>query len=185
MERIPFLPNVFFAASLALGITGLGIADPVFVLAQMAEPRSALELAELLFERTVSQPYTYTVGNRRDPFVPLRFSVSQEDSDVMELSDSGNPEGTVTLLGIISGKRGYQALLKLPNGERVMVGPGSLLGKTTGRDKSGKPSSRKVSPRTIQEDVTWFNSTIKRRFIVKLYFEGSPETCPASRTVTS
>jgi Tfp pilus assembly protein PilP len=133
MKRVPFLPNGFIAASLALGITAVGIADPLCFSAQMPEPRPVLELAELLFERTVSQPYTYNIGNRRDPFVPLRFSDSPDDSDVTELSSSGNPEGIVTLLGIISGKRGYQALLKLPNGEHVMVGPGSLLDKTTGR----------------------------------------------------
>ena len=133
MKRIPCLPNVCIAASLALGITAVGIADPVCVSAQMPEPRPVLELAELLFERTVSQPYRYTVGNRRDPFAPLPFSGSQDDSDATELSNSGNTEGTVTLLGIISGKRGYQALLKLPNGERVMVGPGSLLEQAIGR----------------------------------------------------
>ena len=133
MKRIPCLPNVCIAASLALGITAVGIADPVCVSAQMPEPRPVLELAELLFTRTVSQPYTYTVGNRRDPFVPLPFSDFPDDSDATELSNSGNTEGTVKLLGIISGKRGYQALLKLPNGERVMVGPGSLLEQATGR----------------------------------------------------
>jgi hypothetical protein len=133
MKRIPFLPNVCIAVSLALGITAVGIADTVFVSAQMPEPRPVLELAGLLFEPTVSQHYTYTVGNRRDPFVPLPFSGSLDDSDAPELSNSGNTEGTVTLLGIISGKRGYQALLELPNGERVMVGPGSFLEKTTGR----------------------------------------------------
>jgi len=133
MERIPCLPNIFFAASLILGITGMGIPDPVCVSAQMPEPPPVLELAESLFEQAVSQPYTYHVGNRRDPFVPLLFPDSPDESDATELSDSGNPEGTVTLLGIISGKRGYQALLKLPNGERVMVGPGSVLEKTSGR----------------------------------------------------
>ncbi len=133
MKRIPFLPNVCIAASLALGITAVEIARPVCVSAQMPEPRPVLELTESLFEQAVSQPYTYHVGNRRDPFVPLRFPGSPDESDATELSNSGNTEGTVKLLGIISGKRGYQALLKLPNGERVMVGPGSLLEQATGR----------------------------------------------------
>lgn len=133
MKRIPFLPNVCIVASLALGITAVEIARPVCVSAQMPEPRPVQELAEVLFEQTVGQPYTYNVGNRRDPFVPLQFSDSPDDSDATELLDSGNTEGTVRLLGIISGKRGYQALLKLPNGERVMVGPGSLLDQATER----------------------------------------------------
>ena len=95
MKRIPFLPNVCIAVSLALGITAVEIADPVFISAQMPEPRPGLKLAELLFERTVSQHYIYTVGNRRDPFVPLPFSGSLDDSDAPELSNSGNTEGTV------------------------------------------------------------------------------------------
>ncbi len=133
MKRIPFLPNVCIAASLTLGITAVEIARPVCVSAQMSESRPVQELAEVLFEQTVGQPYTYNVGNRRDPFVPLQFSDSPDDSDATELLDSGNTESTVRLLGIISGKRGYQALLQLPNGERVMVGPGSVLEKTSGR----------------------------------------------------
>jgi len=133
MKRIPYLPHVCIAVFLALGITAVEIVRPVCVSAQMPEARPVLELAELLFKQTVSQPYTYTVGTRRDPFVPLPFSDFPDDSNATELLDSGNTEGTVTLLGIISGKRGYQALLKLPNGERVMVGPGSLLEQATGR----------------------------------------------------
>ncbi len=107
--------------------------DPVAVMAQESEHRAVSEFATSFFEKTVNQPYTYTSGSRRDPFVPLPFSGSPEDSDSTELLDSGNPEGEVTLLGIISGIRGFQALLKLPNGKLVMVGPGSDLDKTFGR----------------------------------------------------
>ncbi len=109
--------------------------DPVVVMAQEPERRPVPELAKSFFEKTVSQPYTYKVGSRRDPFVPLQFSGSPDDSDATEQLDSGNADGEVTLLGIISGKRGFQALLKLPNGKRVIVGPGSYLQNTTGRVK--------------------------------------------------
>ena len=93
MEHVPCLPKVCFAAFLTLGITGGGVMDPVVVMAQDPERRPVPELVKSFFEKTASQPYTYKVGSRRDPFVPLQFSGSPDDSDATEQLDSGNAEG--------------------------------------------------------------------------------------------
>jgi len=92
-----------------------------------AEPLSASEEGETFVHKKKDQPYTYQAGDRRDPFVPLSISQVRDDSMVPALSVSSNAEDALRVLGIISGKRGYQALLQLSNGDRLMVGSGSRL----------------------------------------------------------
>lgn len=121
---IPGSPRTVIVVFLIVGTMGNGSS---MVMAEKLEAQTILETRESVFEYSESQPYTYRVGNRRDPFFPLRFSSSPDHSEETPLFESIEPEGALTLLGIISGKGGYQALLKLPNGERLIVGPGSSL----------------------------------------------------------
>ena len=87
------------------------------------------DLRDLNFETFTNTTYTYEVGNRRDPFAPLEFSGSLGSSKASSISELEESAEGVILLGVISGKRGYQALLQLSNGERIMVAPGSPLKK--------------------------------------------------------
>lgn len=111
---------------LVLVLIGCG-GNPFLFGALGTEPLSASEEGETFVYKKKDQPYTYHAGERRDPFVPLPISQARDDSTVPAVSDSNNVEDALRVLGIISGKRGYQALLQLPNGDRLMVGPGSLL----------------------------------------------------------
>ncbi len=124
-----FFRKIVCAVTFVLG----GIVGTGSVGAQGPERHPVPALAKLLFEKTMSQPYIYESGKRRDPFVPLQVLDPSNNSDGTEVIESGNPDDELTLLGIISGKRGYRALVRLPNGKHVMVGPGSLLEKNAGR----------------------------------------------------
>lgn len=128
---VPWLPKSIWLTGLALIVWGCGIGSPFGLLAFGTEPISFPEIRERFSEKNFDQPYIYTVGNRRDPFIPLHISHTSEDPTVAGLPDSIHAEEGARVLGIISGERGYQAILKLPNGERVIVGPGSLLENTS------------------------------------------------------
>ena len=122
-----WLPKSIWLTGFALIAMGCGIGSPFGLLAFGAEPIPLPEISQSFSENNFDQPYIYTVGNRRDPFIPLRNSHASEDSTAAGLPELIHAEQGVRVLGIISGERGYQAILKLPNGERVIVGPGSLL----------------------------------------------------------
>ncbi len=124
---VPRLPKSIWLTGFSLIALGCGIGSPFGLLAFGTEPTSLPELSERFSEKNFDQPYIYTVGNRRDPFIPLQISHTSEDPTVAGLPESIHAEEGVRVLGIISGERGYQAILKLPNGERFIVGPGSLL----------------------------------------------------------
>jgi hypothetical protein len=116
-------PFIFFA------LVGLevGILDPFKVFAENSRSTTNLIGSELPIDATVNPPYHYQMGSRRDPFVPLHPFSGDDGLEVFGDSNSEKPDDLLTLLGVISGKRGYQALVKLPNGERVVVKPGSYL----------------------------------------------------------
>lgn len=130
LQRVQFFIKAFL---MAFGIMGIGSAQ--IVTAQLKDHPLVPTSATFLFEKTVNQPYTYQGGSRRDPFIPLPLSGSKGKSEFDEESGLGNSEEAVILLGIISGKQGYQALLKLPSGERLMVEPGSPLKHIAGKVK--------------------------------------------------
>lgn len=123
----------FFLAFLFCGIHAkeMGI-----VFAQTSTALSAPVGNKPILEKMTFEPYTYTVRNRRDPFVPLPAFGFPGESKLVPSLDPEISEGSVILLGIIRGKAGYQALLTLPNGERVIVGQGSFIENTSERVKS-------------------------------------------------
>lgn len=116
-----------WVTGLALIVMGGGI-DRSFLFPVLgAEPILFSGKDEAFYKMNTDHPFTYHIGNRRDPFIPLSISHAPEDSTVTGFPESGNPEDEARVLGIISGKRGYQAILKFPNGERLIVRPGSFL----------------------------------------------------------
>ncbi|MDT7043819.1 hypothetical protein [Candidatus Nitronereus thalassa] len=112
---------------MALVCLHVGILDAERVFAEDSSSSGILAANELGIESLLDQPYRYKMGSRRDPFVPLRSSGSEEDPEISGISKTENSEDPLTLLGVIFGARGYQALVKFPNGERVVVEPGSYL----------------------------------------------------------
>lgn len=123
------LRKMTWIASLSLVVIGGVIGAPSFSLGAEAIP--IREQGETSFKKNQDQPYTYQAGTRRDPFVPLPQFQSREDSTVPALAEPDTTEDVLRVLGIILGKRGYQALLHMPNGEHLMVEPGSLLENTS------------------------------------------------------
>lgn len=117
----------FICVCIALVCLEGGILNAIRVSAENSSLSGILAANELGIESLLDQPYRYQGGSRRDPFVPLRSSGTEEGSENSGTSKSENPGDLLTLLGVISGTRGYQALVKLPNGERVVVEPGSYL----------------------------------------------------------
>lgn len=127
---VPLFRKYIFVSGFALALMGSGLGGSLILLALEAEPIPIQEIGAPLFKVNMDKRYTYTVGNRRDPFIPLPVTHSPEDLPVTPLPEFENPEGGLRVVGIISGKHGYQALLKLPSGERVIVGPGGQLKNT-------------------------------------------------------
>ncbi len=126
--RFPFQRTGAWVIGLIGGVLGCGVSLPFLLAADLGvEPMSLPEKGETFFNKKVIPPYTYRVGHRRDPFVPLSILPSPPDSTVSHLSKAETDGKGLRILGIISGKQGYQALLQSPNGERHMVGPGTLL----------------------------------------------------------
>ena len=127
IEYFPWVSKGVFWVFLALGVSGVGVFNPFLVTAQQSDRRSGAEFGNWLLKKTVTHPDAYRARSRRDPFIPLPPVETPDDADVTQSADSATPLAGFTLLGIMSGKRGAQALLQLPNGERVMVGRGSHL----------------------------------------------------------
>lgn len=117
-------------------VCGIHASEMGKAFAQTPTAPSAPVGSKPIVEKMTFEPYTYTVRNRRDPFLPLPAVGFPEESKLVPSLDAENSEGRVILLGIISGKGGYQALLTLPNGERVIVGQGSFIENTSERVKS-------------------------------------------------
>lgn len=124
---VSWLPKGVWLTGLALIAMGGGMSSPFILPALGTEAILPSEKVEKFSTQNLDHPYTYNVGNRRDPFIPLSISHTPEEPAVTGAPESEHAEDGVRVLGIISGKRGYQAILKLPNGERVMVGTGSFL----------------------------------------------------------
>lgn len=124
---VSWLPNGVCIIGLALIAMGGGMSS-LFVLPALGiEAILPSGHGEKFSPQNFDHPYTYHVGNRRDPFMPLSISPVSQDLTDTGVPEPDHTEDGVRVLGIISGKRGYQAILKLPNGERVMVGTGSVL----------------------------------------------------------
>ena len=66
----------------------------------------------------------YAPGIRRDPFVPLTSSAAEKDDQAEEIKERN---AHFKLLGIISGKSGFHALLTAKDGESQFVHVGSKL----------------------------------------------------------
>lgn len=122
-----WVPKGVWITGFALIAMGGGLSSPFVFPAFGTDAIFLSEKGEKFSTQNLDHPYTYNVGNRRDPFLPSSISHTPEEPTVTGLPESVHAEEGVRVLGIISGKRGYQAILKLPNGERVVVGPGSLL----------------------------------------------------------
>jgi len=127
--RFSSLRKMTWVPSLVLVVIGGVIGSPSSSLG--AETISIGEQGETSFIKNMDQPYIYQAGTRRDPFVPLPTFQSREDLTVPALAEPDTAEDELRVLGIISGKRGYQALLHMPNGQHLMVEPGSLLDNTS------------------------------------------------------
>ena len=126
-----FLVFLFLSVSLAGG----GMVEPSKAWPKTKDGKSVLNVQEGELETRMSQPYRYEAGGRRDPFVPLQTGDSLEKTDVALSSISEEKDGTLSLMGIISGKGGYQALIQLPTGQRLIVGPGTRLESVPGAVK--------------------------------------------------
>lgn len=124
-----WLRNMTWIASLSLVVIGCVIGTPSFSLG--AETISIGKQGETSIKKSLDQPYTYQASTRRDPFVPLPKFQSREDSTVPALAEPDAADDVLRVLGIILGKRGYHALLHMPNGEHLLVEPGSLLENTS------------------------------------------------------
>lgn len=80
-------------------------------------------------------PYPYDAGNRRDPFTPMFPSSSQGGIPKSQSVQSQTLGYDFQLLGIMSGKHGYRALIQLGDGHGAIVGIGTRIGPDQGRVK--------------------------------------------------
>jgi len=127
-----FFYTIFiFPLFLILELMEGGIFHPHLSASQKLEMDPVKDLRGKILAQTGVQPYTYRAGTRRDPFTPFQRSDSHNSSKPA-ISLSEKRDGDLTLLGIISGKGGYQALLQMPDGNRLIVEAGTWLETVSG-----------------------------------------------------
>ena len=69
----------------------------------------------------------YEAGARRDPFVPLNRGRMKRAAHVDRPNGLEKGSDVPKVLGIVSGQKGYRAILQGVNGQRILVGTGSVL----------------------------------------------------------
>ena len=130
-------PTILMGTLVLLGaIWGVVAAAPAEEIPRAGGERlPSADQLEWTFSLLGLDPYPYDAGNRRDPFTPLFPSSSQGGIPKSQSVESQKPGYDFQLLGIMSGKHGYRALIQMGDGRGAIVGIGARIGPDQGRVK--------------------------------------------------